>query len=174
MINIATLIKLLAALVLAGLSDNLVGQPIVLHPENPHYLLYENKPMLLITSAEHYGAVLNTDFNYKKYLATMRAEGMNYTRIFTGSYVEVPGSFGIENNTLSPAVGSFIAPWKRSVEPSVYQGENKFDFDQWNPAYFTRLHDFIKVADEYGIIVEITFFLCYLPRSLLGSASFSS
>jgi hypothetical protein len=62
----------------------------------------------LVTSAEHYGAVVNLDFDFEKYLQTMHAEGMNYTRIFTGSYVEIPGSFNIGNNTLAPAVGSFI------------------------------------------------------------------
>ncbi|MBK6281793.1 MAG: hypothetical protein IPF54_03190 [Draconibacterium sp.] len=66
----------------------------------------------MVTSAEHYGLVLNSDFDYKKYLETMHSEGMNYTRVFMGSYVEIPESFGIENNSLAPAVGSFITPWK--------------------------------------------------------------
>ncbi|RMG58643.1 MAG: hypothetical protein D6722_23315, partial [Bacteroidetes bacterium] len=33
--------------------------PIQLHPHNPHYLLYRGQTTLLVTSAEHYGAVLN-------------------------------------------------------------------------------------------------------------------
>ena len=37
--------------------------PIQLHPENPHYFLYKGKPLALITSAEHYGALLNLDFD---------------------------------------------------------------------------------------------------------------
>jgi hypothetical protein len=71
---------------------------------------------MLITSAEHYSSVLNKDFNYVTYLTTMQSEGMNYTRIFTGSYVEIPGSFGISNNTLAPSVGNFLAPWNRVDE----------------------------------------------------------
>ena len=47
---------------------NSLAQPISLHPQNPHYFLYKGKPAVLITSAEHYGAVLNADFDYKKYL----------------------------------------------------------------------------------------------------------
>lgn len=38
--------------------------------------------MVLPTSAEHYGAALNADFDFRKYLQTMYDEGMNYTRIF--------------------------------------------------------------------------------------------
>ncbi|MDX2302096.1 MAG: hypothetical protein NW226_04815 [Microscillaceae bacterium] len=134
------------------------AQPIKLHPKNPHYLQYKGKPILLISSAEHYGAVINTDFDYKKYLQTMKKEGMNYTRIFTGSYVEIPGSFGIENNTLAPNTGSFLAPWKRTEEPGLYPGENKFDLNQWESRYFERLKDFMKEAQQLDIIVELTFF----------------
>lgn len=137
---------------------NSLAQPISLHPQNPHYFLYEGKPVVLVTSAEHYGAVLNADFDYKKYLQTMHDEGMNYTRIFVGSYAEIPGSFGIENNSLAPAVGSFIAPWKRVNEPGLFKGEKKFDLNEWNPEYFARLKDFISLADELGIVVEVTFF----------------
>lgn len=133
-------------------------QPIALHHENPHYLFYKGKATILVTSAEHYGAVLNADFDYEKYLHTMHDEGMNYTRIFTGSYVEIPGSFNIQNNTLAPAVGSFLTPWKRTNEAGLYKGEKKFNLDEWNPVYFDRLKNFISLANELDIIVEVTFF----------------
>jgi hypothetical protein len=35
----------------------LAAQPIALHPDNPRYFLWRGKPTVLITSAEHYGAV---------------------------------------------------------------------------------------------------------------------
>ena len=38
---------------------SLPGQPIAQHPDNPHYFLFQGKPTILITSAEHYGAVVN-------------------------------------------------------------------------------------------------------------------
>ncbi len=134
------------------------AQPISLHPQNPHYFIYKGKPTVLVTSAEHYGAVLNADFDFKKYLQTMHDEGMNYTRIFTGTYVEIPGSFGIENNTLAPAVGSFITPWKRVDEESLYKGENKLDLSLWNQDYFARLKAFVSMANELDIVVEVTLF----------------
>lgn len=143
---------------LSFLSLSSIAQPLRLHPQNQHYFEYKGKPVVLITSAEHYGAVLNMDFDYKMYLETLAAEGMNYTRIFPGSYVEIPGSFGIENNTLAPVAGSFIAPWKRTSEPGTYDGEMKFDLTQWNPAFFDRLKSFIIEADRLGIFVEVTLF----------------
>jgi hypothetical protein len=134
------------------------AQPVSLHPENPHYLKYKNKPLLLISSAEHYGAVINNGFDFRKYLETMHKEGMNYTRIFAGSYVEIPGSFGIESNSLAPETGNFLAPWARTVEAGLYQREKKFDLNAWNPAYFKRLNDFVAMAESLDIVVEVALF----------------
>ena len=115
--------------------------------------------MALVGSGEHYGAVFNGDFDYHKYLATLAADGMNYTRLFGGSYVEVPGkSFGILRNDLAPAPGRFVAPWARSDTPGYAGGGNKFDLSKWNAEYFSRLHDFLRDANGRGIVVEITLF----------------
>lgn len=140
------------------LGHSIMAQPIRLHPDNPHYFLYHGKPRVLITSAEHYGALINLDFDYKKYLQTLHDEGMNYTRIFTGVYVENTLSFGIEKNTLAPLEDKLITPWARSNVPGYINGGNKFDLDKWNPAYFERLHDFVTIAEKLDIIVEVTFF----------------
>ena len=137
---------------------NVSAQTFSLHPENPHYFIYKGKPTVLVTSAEHYGSVLNADFDFRKYLQTLHDEGMNYTRIFVGSYVEIPGSFGIENNTLAPAAGSFLTPWKQVENAGLYKGEIKLDLTQWNPGYFSRLNEFVAQANELDIIVEVTLF----------------
>jgi hypothetical protein len=135
------------------------ARPIRLNPENPHYFLYRGRTIVLITSGEHYGAVINTAVDYDRYLATLQADGLNYTRIFAGSYVEVPGkSFGIQRNDLAPAPGKFLAPWARSSTPGYAGGGNKFDLNRWNPAYFRRLRAFLADAARRGIVVEITFF----------------
>jgi hypothetical protein len=134
-------------------------QPIRLHPENPHYFQYQDKAVALISSGAHYGAVINADFDYHKYLATLEASGMNYTRAFGGSYVEEPAkSFGIKRNNLAPERGRFIAPWARSEVAEYAGGGNKFDLEKWNPEYFSRLHDFLGEAARRGIVVEIGLF----------------
>ena len=133
--------------------------PIRLHPENPHYFLYHGKAVALVTSGGHYGAVINGEFDYHKYLAALEAAGMNYTRLFGGSYVEAPGkSFGIKRNNLAPEAGKFVAPWARSSQLGYAGGGNKLDLSKWNPEYFTRLHDFLTEAARRGIIVEIGLF----------------
>jgi hypothetical protein len=142
------IVAILAALYSAALA----AQPIRLHPGNPHYFLYHGKLVALVTSGEHYGSVMNLDFDYHRYLAALAADGLNYTRIFGGSYREVPAkSFGIQRNNLAPAEGKFLAPW--APAPG-----GKFDLDRWDPKYFQRLHDFLAEADRRGIVVEITLF----------------
>ena len=108
--------------------------PIALHPENPHYFLWRGKPTILITSGEHYGAVLNRAFDYEPYLATLQSHGFNLTRTFSGAYCEPVGAFKIENNTLAPAPGNLLCPWARSDTPGYANGGNKFDLTQWDRA----------------------------------------
>ena len=133
-------------------------KPISLHPQNPHYFVYEEKPVVLITSGEHYGAVLNLDFDYVIYLDELAKNGLNLTRTFTGAYVEPEGAFRIEQNTLAPPSGRFICPWARSETPGYANGGNKFDLDEWDIEYFKRLKNFLSEAEKRKIIVELALF----------------
>ena len=129
-----------------------------LHPDNPHYFLWRGKPTVLITSGEHYGAVLNRAFDYKKYFRALESHGFNLTRTFSGAYCEPVGAFNIENNTLAPAKGDLMSPWARSNAPSYANGGNKFDLTRWDPAYFERLREFVAEAGRRGIVVELVLF----------------
>jgi len=131
---------------------------LALHPDNPHYFQWRGRPTILITSAEHYGAVLNLDFDYRRYLDTLGGDGLNYTRVFTGAYVEPDGAFKITRNTLAPRAGRFIAPWARSDRPGYANGGNKFDLARWDEAYFLRLKAFIAYAASRNVVVELTLF----------------
>ncbi len=102
--------------------------------------------------------MVNLHFDYIKYLDELKANGLNYTRIFSGAYIEIPGAFGITKNTLAPKFGSFICPWKRSAEPGYEDGGNKFDLDKWDKKYFQRLRNFVLEAGRRGIVVEMTLF----------------
>jgi hypothetical protein len=134
------------------------AQPLALCPENPHYLVFRGKPVLLVTSGEHYGAVLNQDFDDTKYLDTLAADGLNLTRTFSGAYCEPQGAFNIRQNTLAPAKGRLICPWARSDQPGYAGGGNKFDLSKWDGEYFARLKDFLAQADKRGIVVELDLF----------------
>jgi hypothetical protein len=141
-----------------------------LHPDNPHYLLFRGKPTVLIGSGEHYGAVLNLDFDYVAYLDAVQAAGLNLTRTFSGAYDESPASFGIAKNTLAPAAGRFVCPWARSETPGYAGGGNKFDLTKWDEGYFKRLKDFVAQAGKRGIVVEFVLFCPYYEDQMWNLA----
>jgi len=78
--------------------------PLRLHPKNPRYFLFRGRSTVLLTAGEHYGAVVNRDFDYVRYLEAIRSYGFNLTRLFTGSFVagNELASLGIVD-PLSPA-----------------------------------------------------------------------
>jgi hypothetical protein len=146
------------------------GEPIQLHPKNNHYFLWRGQPTILVTSGEHYGAVLNLDFDFERYLQELAADGLNHTRTFSGTYREVPGSFGITDNTLSPLPGRFACPWARSQTPGALDGGSKFDLTKFDDAYFQRLRSFFAAAEKAGVVVEFNLF-CPLYHKELWAVS---
>jgi len=138
-------------------TSRLLADPIRVSPENPHYYSYHGRPILLITSAEHYGAVINQDFDYVAYLDALQAHELNYTRFYPGAMFEPAGKF-MAGNTLGPRPSALVVPWARSETPGYRLGGNKFDLDRWDPAYFARFKDFLAQAGRRGIMVEICFF----------------
>ena len=131
--------------------------PIRLHPSNPHYYLFNGQPTVLITSAEHYGAVVNLDFNYVTVPGCPQGVRVELHASLAGSR---PGDgrricerqhHGSEAATDHRALGAQQRAW-------LYLWGGEFDLDKWDPAYFARLKDFITKAAERGIVVEICFF----------------
>ncbi len=156
---------LAVGVLLAGDRVAVLAEPIALHPDNPKYFLSRGRPTVLITSAEHYGAVLNLGFQQRAYLDELKRSGLNYTRIFSGSYCERPVDLQIPHNTLAPAPGKLICPWARSSQPGYAGGGNKFDLSKWDDAYFRRLKSYIEAAGKRGIVVEITLFCPFYDDS---------
>lgn len=130
-----------------------------IHPDNYRCFQYRGKPMKILTSAEHYGTVMNTDFDYHVYLKEMQRTGQNQTRVFT-FYRELGGVD--VRNTLACSKErpqATIMPWKRAAgKCKGPDGLDKFDLNRWNPAYFSRLKDYVRKCAEHGVICEIVLF----------------
>lgn len=133
--------------------------PIGRHPDNPHYFIWKGKPLVLITTDQHYGAVINLDFDYIPFLDRLQEYGMNITRIYPGGYIEMKDMY-TKGNPMGPAPDRFILPWKKSGQEGAnpHLGKYKYDLDKWDPEYFSRLKDFVSQAAARNIIVEIAFF----------------
>src|SRR4030042_434957 len=137
---------------------------VIVCPDNNHYFYYKGKPLVLITSDHHYGAVIDRDFDYVKYLEYLERNGMNLTRIYPGAMFELPDKY-LYGNPLGPRPGRQLLPWAKSDQPGANpllaepgQPSYKYDLDKWNKEYFERLNDFVEFAKKTDIIVEFIFF----------------
>ncbi len=133
--------------------------PLAVYTANPHYVQFRGQPTILMASGEHYGALLNGAFDYRTYLDTLARDGLNLTRIFSGTYREIPGEFNIADNMLAPQPADFICPWPQTAA-------GKFDLGRFNDAYFARLHDLLHYASTKGIVVELVFFCFWYNQPL--------
>jgi hypothetical protein len=132
------------------------SSPISIHPTNPKYFLFRGRPLALITATEHYGSVVNSRFHFERYLQDAADKKQTLTRLFL-LFRELQN----QRNPYSPLKvesPDFLAPYLRTGPGRALDGEVKFDLDQWNPAYFARLHHFLTRASELGIVVEVTLF----------------
>jgi len=149
------------ALLLAGVAG---AEPIRVSPANPHYFEREGRPIVLVTSDHHYGAVIDADFDFAAYLDYLGSAGMNLTRIYPGGMFETTDKY-LAGNPLGPRPGRQILPWAKSAVTGAHPalGEPgrpsyKLDLDRWNPDYFARLRAFVEHARGKGIVVEVAFF----------------
>ena len=68
-------------------------------------------------------AVLNLDFDYKAYLKTLEADGLNLTRTFSGALRRAGRAFNIAKNTLAPVKSRFICPGPALTRPATPTAE---------------------------------------------------
>jgi len=128
--------------------------PLRIHPENPKLLQFRGRPVVLVGATEHYGSVMNRPFDFVRYLAEAHDKAQTITRLFT-----LFRELQLPNNPYSPCKPEspdYISPFRRVGPDRALDGELKYDLTQWNPEFFERLHRFLSLASDYGIIVEIT------------------
>jgi len=128
-----------------------------LHPDNPRYFLYRGRPRVLITATEHYGAVINRNFDYGCYLAEAADKAATLSRCFL-LFRELEGIPLNPHSPCKPRPGEYVAPFARSGPGFAVDGFSKFDLDRWDAEYFARLHGFLAEAARRDVVVELTLF----------------
>jgi hypothetical protein len=113
--------------------------PVIVDSTNPHYFNYRGKPLVLVTSDNTWFTVTAADYDFVKFVDALAANGNNFTRLYPGSH---PVNY--ENQPR-------IFPWRQVAD-------GRYDLDQWNPAYFERLHAFMAYAQKNDVIVDVCLF----------------
>ena len=136
--------------------------PIALNPDNPHYFQWRGRPTILITSAEHYGAVMNLDFDYRKYLGHARRRRNELHACVQRRLRRARR--GVQNRPQHAGAAAGAVPCSLAAQqqsrrgPVIPDGGNKFDLSRWDDAYFARLKDFVAHAAARNVVVELTLF----------------
>ena len=127
--------------------------PLRIHPDNPKLFEFRGQPLVLLTATEHYGAVMNRPFQFERYLADAADKRMTLTRLFM-LFRELQTPIN-PYSTCKPESPDYVAPFERTGPGRALDQELKFDLDRPNPEFFDRLHRFVSLASDYGIIVEV-------------------
>jgi hypothetical protein len=131
-----------------------MASPIRVHPHNPKLFEFRGKPLVLVTATEHYGSVINRPFRFERYLEDAAERHITLTRLFC-LFRELQSPRN-PYSTCKPDSSDYVTPFMRSGPGRASDGEPKYDLDQWNPEYFERLHRFLSLASQHGIVVEVT------------------
>ena len=127
--------------------------PLRIHPDNPKVFEFRGAPRVLVCATEHYGAVLNRAFRFERYLADAAEKSQTLTRLFI-LFREQQHALN-PYSTCKPESTDYVSPYPRTGPESAIDGLPKYDLDQWNPEFFERLHRFLGLASDYGIVVEV-------------------
>ncbi len=115
---------------------------------NPHWLEFRGRPVLPIGDSVTQGWMeCGADFDQRAYLDALASCGINVVLLW--SYIATSA----ETQRQDPRIGydaPEIWPWKGSPD------EKSFDLTAFNPAYFERLRQFVRYADNKDIVVVIT------------------
>ena len=127
-----------------------------INPQNPKIFEFRGKPRVLVCATEHYGAVMNRPFRFERYLADAAQKSQTLTRLFM-LFREQQSPMN-PYSTCKPESPDYITPFKRVGPEIALDGQPKYDLACWNPEFFARLHRFLSLASDYGIVVEVVLF----------------
>ena len=103
------------------------------YPPNPHYWQYQGRPLLLLGGSD--------DDNLFQWTGQKLTEQLDLLVSCGGNYIR---------NTMSSRDEGNLFPFAKTGD--------RYDLDQWNPAYWERFDDLLRETRRRGIIVQIELF----------------
>jgi hypothetical protein len=99
---------------------------------------------------------MNRPFRFERYLEDAALNQITLSRLFL-MFRELQSPRN-PSSTCKPDSSDYITAYLRTGPDRANDGEPKYDLDRWNPEFFDRLHRFLSLASDYGIVVEVTLF----------------
>jgi hypothetical protein len=153
-----------------------MGGPLRVHPRNGRYFSDAAGRAVYLTGAHTWNNLCDIGvgdppaaLGFSKYLDFLQGHHHNFIRLWRW---EVTRWDAGATSQYTPKTDKYTVaphPWKRSGPGSALDGQPKFDLHQFDPAYFDRLRQRVRAAQDRGIYVGIMLFegwgLQHLPEA---------
>lgn len=147
----------------ASAADGSLDGPLRRHPANGRYFTDDAGRAVLLTGSHTWDNLVDmgpTDpppgFDYDAYLDWLEAYPHNFFRLWTWELV----SWDTRGNSEKQPQVHFAAPqpWKRTGPGKALDGKPKFDLQQFDDEYFTRLKERVEAAEKRRIYAAVMLF----------------
>jgi hypothetical protein len=137
--------------------------PLKVSEKNPRYFTDNSGRAVCLTGSHTWNnlvdmtsASMPEKFDYPGYLEWMNRYNHNFMRLWAWELL----SWNTEGNREKKPQRLRVEPhpWLRSGPGEALDGNLKFDLERFNPEYFTRLEERIKLAYDAGIYVSVMLF----------------
>lgn len=139
--------------------------PLRVSEENPRYFTDNTGKAVYLTGSHTWNNLVemtlpgSTDkFDFAGYLKWMKSLNHNFIRLWTWELLNWEAKMAngeTKNLRISPH------PWMRTGPGKATDGGLKFDLNRFDPEYFGRLEERVKMADKEGIYVSVMLFEGY-------------
>jgi hypothetical protein len=147
--------------------------PLRVSRRNPRYFETPSGTMVYLTGAHTWNNLIDGDttdppaaFDYPRYLAFLLAHGHNFFRLWAWEQSKWAAEYS-GNYYFAPSA------YLRTGPDTANDGKPRFDLRQFNPAYFERLRDRVRLARDRGIYVAVMLFNGFSVATK-GTATFNN
>lgn len=173
-VTITRTVVLLAALLIFSsnaLASTAMG-PLRVSTDNPRYFATPDGTAVYLAGSHTWNNLVDMDavqpprrFDYDAYLRFLDVHHLNFFRLWSWELPAAQSKRYVRRQYADPQ------PWLRTGPGKDVMGLPRFDFRQFNKAYFDRLRDRVAAAQEHGIYVSIMLFEGWGAQFEPGKAS---
>lgn len=171
---------LIFCLLISGINIPVIAQqsvingPLRVSERNPRYFTDNSGKAIYLTGSHTWNNLVDMtlrgsggEFDFSSYLGWMKSYNHNFMRLWAWELL----NWDTEGNQESKPERLRVAPhpWLRTGPGAALDGNPRFDLDRFDPAYFDRLRERVRMASEAGIYVSVMLFegwgLQFSPRA---------
>lgn len=133
------------------------GGTLRVHPKNHRYFTDDSGRAIYLAGHQWFNDLQHNawnhhpDHSWEDAVALMQRHGMNYLRSWTIWSVGTEADGG----------SSPLMPFKRTGPGEASDGKPKFNLHQFDPAYFDRLKEHLRIAQQNNIYISVMLFEVY-------------